>query len=32
VARGYTEPQIAQIWGGNFLRVLAGAEAGRRLR
>ena len=30
VARGYTEPQIAQIWGGNFLRVLAAAEAARR--
>ncbi|THD81678.1 MAG: membrane dipeptidase [Phenylobacterium sp.] len=30
VARGYTEAQIAQIWGGNFLRVLAAAEAARR--
>ncbi|THD54143.1 membrane dipeptidase [Phenylobacterium sp.] len=30
VARGYTEPQIAQIWGGNFLRVLAAAEAAKR--
>jgi membrane dipeptidase len=30
LARGYAEPQIAQIWGGNFLRVLAAAEAARR--
>ena len=30
VARGYTEPQIAQIWGGNFLRVLKAAEAGAK--
>jgi membrane dipeptidase len=29
-ARGYTEAQITQIWGGNFLRVLAAAEAARR--
>lgn len=30
VARGYTEADIARIWGGNFLRVLAAAEAGKR--
>lgn len=30
VARGYTEAQIDQIWGGNFLRVLASAEAGAK--
>jgi membrane dipeptidase len=30
VARGYTQAQIGQIWGGNFLRVLAAAEAARR--
>lgn len=30
VARGYTEAQIAQIWGGNFLRVLKAAEAGAK--
>lgn len=30
VARGYGEAQIAQIWGGNFLRVLKAAEAGAR--
>jgi len=29
VARGYTEEQIAGIWGGNFLRVLRAAEAAR---
>ena len=27
VARGYAESDIAEIWGGNFLRVLALAEA-----
>lgn len=27
VKRGYTEEQIAAIWGGNFLRVLKAAEA-----
>jgi len=27
--RGYSEEQIAAIWGGNFLRVLRAAEAGR---
>lgn len=27
--RGYTEEQIAAIWGGNFLRVLRAAEAAR---
>ncbi|MDR2215776.1 MAG: dipeptidase [Nevskiaceae bacterium] len=27
VRRGYTEEQIAGIWGGNFLRVLGAAEA-----
>lgn len=27
--RGYTEDQIAGIWGGNFLRVLRAAEAAR---
>jgi membrane dipeptidase len=25
--RGYTEEQIAKIWGGNFLRVFRQAEA-----
>jgi membrane dipeptidase len=25
--RGYTEPQIAKIWGGNFLRVFSEVEA-----
>lgn len=30
VARGYLEPQIDKIWGQNFLRVLAAAEAARR--
>jgi membrane dipeptidase len=30
LARGYTEAQLAKIWGGNFLRVLAAAEAARR--
>ncbi len=29
VRRGYTEKQIAAIWGGNFLRVLRAAEAAR---
>jgi membrane dipeptidase len=29
VKRGYTEEQIAGIWGGNFLRVLRAAEAAR---
>jgi membrane dipeptidase len=28
--RGYTEAQIDAIWSGNFLRVLAAAEAARR--
>jgi membrane dipeptidase len=28
--RGYSEAQIRGIWGGNFLRVLAAAQAGRR--
>jgi membrane dipeptidase len=27
VRRGYDEPQIARIWGGNFLRVFAAVEA-----
>lgn len=27
--RGYDEEQIARIWGGNFLRVLRGAESAR---
>ncbi len=30
VARGYSETQIALIWGGNFLRVLKAAEAGAK--
>lgn len=30
LARGYTPDQITAIWGGNFLRVLRAAEAGRR--
>lgn len=29
VRRGYTEQQIAAIWGGNFLRVLRAAEAAK---
>jgi len=29
VRRGYTEQQIAGIWGGNFLRVLSAAEAAK---
>ena len=28
--RGYSEEDIAKIWGGNFLRVLRAAEGGRR--
>jgi membrane dipeptidase len=28
--RGYSEAQVAAIWGGNFLRVLRAAEAGKR--
>lgn len=28
--RGYTEPQVQAIWSGNFLRVLAAAEASRK--
>jgi membrane dipeptidase len=28
--RGYTAEQVAAIWGGNFLRVLRAAEAGKR--
>lgn len=28
--RGYSEQQVAAIWGGNFLRVLRAAEAGRK--
>lgn len=28
--RGYSEEQVAAIWGGNFLRALRAAEAGRR--
>ena len=27
VRRGYTEAEIAQLWGGNFLRLLREAEA-----
>ncbi len=27
IERGYSEEEIAKIWGGNFLRVLAAAEA-----
>lgn len=30
VRRGYTEEQVAKIWGGNFLRVLRAAEAARK--
>lgn len=31
--RGYTEAQVKQLWGGNFLRVLKQVEAqGRSLR
>ena len=30
LARGYTPEQVTAIWGGNFLRVLRAAEAGRR--
>lgn len=29
--RGYTQAQIADIWGGNFLRVLRAAQAGRKV-
>ena len=32
VRRGYTEHQIAAIWGGNFLRVLRAAEAAKAKR
>lgn len=28
--RGYSEEQVAAIWGGNFLRVLRAAEEGRK--
>jgi membrane dipeptidase len=31
VSRGYTQEQIAGIWGGNFLRVLRAAEAGAKV-
>lgn len=31
VKRGYTQEQIAAIWGGNFLRVLRAAEAGAKV-
>ena len=32
VRRGYSEADIAKLWGGNFLRVLAAAESvARRL-
>ena len=27
---GYTEPQLAQFWGGNALRVLGTAQAARK--
>ena len=30
LARGYSEEQVDAIWGGNFLRVLAAAEAGAK--
>ena len=30
VRRGYSEADIAKVWGGNFLRVLAAAEAARK--
>lgn len=30
LGRGYTEEQVAAIWGGNFLRVLGAAEQGRK--
>ena len=30
LARGYTPDQVTAIWGGNFLRVLRAAQAGRR--
>ncbi len=29
IARGYSEDEIAKIWGGNMLRLLAAAEAAR---
>jgi membrane dipeptidase len=29
VKRGYTQEQIAAIWGGNFLRVWKAAEAAK---
>lgn len=31
LARGYSEADIQKIWGGNFLRVLAAAQAARRV-
>jgi membrane dipeptidase len=30
VRRGYDEAQIAEIWGGNFLRVFSEIEAAAR--
>jgi membrane dipeptidase len=30
VRRGYTRPQVAAIWGGNFLRILRAAGSGAR--
>lgn len=32
LARGYSEAEVDAIWGGNFLRVLAAAEAGAQGR
>lgn len=30
--RGYAEPEIAKLWGGNFLRVLGAAQQGAKVR
>ena len=30
VRRGYSEADIAKIWGGNLLRVMEAAEAGKK--
>jgi len=30
VKRGYTQDQIAKLWGGNLMRVMDAVEAGRK--
>lgn len=30
LAKGYTKEQVGKLWGGNVLRVLKAAEAGRK--